>query len=176
VHDRLPQSLEHGPGGVDVGRLAAHHDRQNGLDGTGLAPTDRGVEHPQPGGSASLGDPPGGVGPDRAHVDVERARLGVREGAVVAVRHGLDVRGVGQHGDHDVRTADRVADPVGGPPPGLHQPLDRLRGPVVPGHLEPRADQVGGHGPAHDAQSDEAHGRHVMPFVEEVVVAARGSA
>ena len=48
VHDRLADRVENVGGGVEVGRLAADHDRQRGRLRARLAAGHRGVEQPQP--------------------------------------------------------------------------------------------------------------------------------
>ena len=162
VHDRLADGVEHGLGGLEVGGLAADHDREAALDRAGLAAADRGVEYPQPGLAPGLGHAHGDVRADRAHVDVERAGLrGVGEDPVVAAGDGLDVRRVGHHRDDHVGVPDGLRDVLRAAPAGLDEPLHGLRAAVVPDHLEAGLDQVGGHRAAHDAQADEGDGRHV---------------
>ena len=144
-------------------RVATDHDRQRAVDRAPLTAADRGVEHPDAPGPAGRGERDGGGRTDGAHVDVERPRPGERERAGVPEGESLDVRRVGQHGDHHVtvprglRRARRAA------ATGLDQPVDLAARPVVAHHVEPGLDQVRGHRAAHDAQADEADRAHRHP-------------
>src|SRR5690606_26795024 len=78
--------------------------------------------------------------------------------------HRLDVRGVGEHGDHDVRPFGHLpsAPRHGGALPP--QRLRLLRAPVVDDQLVAGGQEVPGHRPAHDAQPDESDAlRHLRP-------------
>ena len=66
---------------------------------------------------AVLGERRGERGVDRAHVDPERSAARAGEDAVVAARHGRDVRTVRQHRDHHVGVTRRFATLAAGSTP-----------------------------------------------------------
>ena len=91
-------------------------------------PADRRVQHPQAALAAGLAHPYRDVRPDRAHVDVQRARPSALAKTPSSPHgHRLDVRRVRHHGDHHVGDADRAGHVVGAPAAGLDQPLHPLR-------------------------------------------------
>ena len=115
----------------------------------GLATADGCVEHLQAALLAGLGYPHRYVRPNRAHVDVERALLGVGEDPVLAARDRLDVRGVGHHRDDDVGPRDGARDIVRAPTTRIDERLDSIGGAVVADHVVAGLDQVGGHRGTH---------------------------
>ena len=124
---------------------------------------DGGVQEPHPAGRRRLADLAGGVGPDGAHVDQQRALAGRLEDSPLAQDHRLDVGRVGHHGDDDVGPVGHLGRRAAGLGPGLDQGPDRLRGAVVDGDLVAGPDQVLGHGLAHHAEADEPDRRHRRP-------------
>ena len=92
MDDSLADRVEDRPGGLDVGGLAANHDRQRAVHGPLLAAADRRVEHPDASRATGRGQCPRRVRAYCAHVDVEQPGCRVREHPVVAPRDRLHVR------------------------------------------------------------------------------------
>ena len=160
VHDRPAHHLQQRPRRRDVGRLAAHHDRQHALDRALLAAGHRGVQDPEA-ACLPIGSQPGRrVRADGGEVDHQRARPGAREHPVLAAEHRGDVGRVGQHGGDHVGGGGRFGDAGRAAAPGGHQGVDLGRAAVVAGDVVAGLDQVAGHRAAHDAQPDEGDGGH----------------
>ena len=160
VDDRPADRLQHRPSVGDVGRLAADHDRQRALDRALLAAAHRGVKDAQAPLPAGRGQPPGHVGPDGAHVDVQGARPGGGVDPVLAEGERLDVGRVGDHGDDHVGVADGLGQ-AGCPAAAVGlEPPDLLGRAVVADDGEAGPDQVDGHGAAHDAEADDGDRGH----------------
>ena len=132
VQDGAPHGLQHGPGRRDVNGRAADHDRQCPVDRAALTAADRCVEAAQPAPDAGRRHPAGHVGPDRAHVDVQRSGRRAGHDAVRPERDGLDVWGVRQHGDDRVRVPHRGGHAAGPPASRGEQSVGRLPAAGVP--------------------------------------------
>ena len=90
-HDRLAHGVEDLGHGVEVGFLAADHDRQHSVDGSRLSAGDRGVERLQALLLGLLGQVRGHIGADGREVDPGGTGRGRGEDALVAEQHVLDV-------------------------------------------------------------------------------------
>ena len=135
-------------------RRSAHHDGQLAPHGARFAPGDGGVHERE---VRVLAVPAGDVvrGHGGADRDDDAAALAVPLGrAVREVRQQrVDLRGPRDHEEHDVRLARHVAGIVHGASAlRLVQGVPQDHDVVAGGH------QVPGHGGAHGAQADDAHG------------------
>src|SRR5690606_35550954 len=91
--------LEEGLGGFERLPVAADHDRENTLNSTGLAATDRGVQASHPGGRGCLVNRQRFGGTDRGVVDEQRAGVEMTDCPVLAEQDLVDDRAVRQHRD-----------------------------------------------------------------------------
>ena len=138
-----------------------HHDGQRPRDGLGLAATDRRVEHdhaPFP----DLGrDLLAGQWGDRAHVDQDHSLPGPFENAV-RPQHGLPhVRRVGKHRNDHLASGGHVLGRGATMGTGLDQLSHPVGDDVVYSQAVSGLDEVQGHGPAHDAQTNETDPCHL---------------
>ena len=149
---------------VDVGDLAAGHDRQRPVLRPRRRAGDRRVDEAVALLFEGLADPPRVGGGDRRHVDEQRARPRTRGGPGLRVEQDrVDLRAVDDHRDDDVGLGRRVPRRRDGLYGALLLRRPRLRLPLRPrprGHLEPVLHQVRGHPRPHDPQPQEADARH----------------
>src|SRR5665647_3706417 len=91
------------------------------------------------------------------------ARVGID--AVVTEYGHLHVGAIWQHGDHNVGLSDRGRHGVRRTPPFADEIVYRGGIKVPTHHVVSRRDEVGGHGPSHDSETNEGNCRHYkFPF------------
>ena len=156
VGDRPAHGGQDGPGLLDVGRVAAHEDRQRRVAGA-LAPArDGGVDHAQLALRQSRGEVPAARRGDGRAVDDQRPGSGAVDDAVRAEQHGLDVRRVRDADDDDVDESATAWAAVGGHDDAEIGELVGATGrPVPAGDGETGAREVGRHRGAHRAEAEE---------------------
>ena len=137
-------------------RLAAPgHDRELPIDRGGLPAGDRGVDRLH----ATLGEGRMHLARrgrrDRRHVDQQHALAHPGDDAVLPEYDGLDVRRVGEHGDHDIGALGDLAGGARRLGTLAGELLDRLRAAVVHDDGEAGANEAHRHGLAHDSEADE---------------------
>src|SRR5699024_11266241 len=81
------QSVEDGAGCIEVPVTATDHDGERGIDRSGPATTDWGVQDTQAPLGAGNGDPASGVRTDGAHVEDKGARTCVGEHPKIGRAH-----------------------------------------------------------------------------------------
>ena len=157
MHHRRAHGLQNRLELVEYLFLAAYHEGQGAVNSLGLAAGHRGIQHVDAVLRQLCSDFTGSHGIDGGAVD-KRRRLGHLLGQLVVLQHdGLDVRAVGQHGDHQIHALGSL----GGAGANLRTcSLHFFQGTgiaVKHTQLIARLQQVLRHGLAHDAQTDKCN-------------------
>ena len=156
VEEVRAHAVEHGTHARDGRLVAADHQRQRAGDRVLGRLADGAVDHAAAFRRERPADLARRLRRARAHVDHDRAGCSAGGDAVGPERDLLDIRRIGQHGDDDVAGAPR-------PPPATSRPCAPLATSrcTAAGSMSwtvsawPFASDVGRHGPAHDAETDE---------------------
>jgi len=160
VHEIGRQRREHPRGGLQVGGVRAHQQRQGSRGGGVRKPRDRGVDVPQAPVTRGSGDAQDVAVRERGALGHDRAGRRPGEDPVRAVPDRA-CGGVVAHHHHDrVGTLDGLTWRGGRTRPEGDQIARPLGGAVVDDQVVSGREEASGHPPAHPSQPDDGHPGH----------------
>jgi hypothetical protein len=154
----IAHGFEHRANTVERGSITAHHDRESAVDGTDLSAADRRIEQRSTRLAGRRRQSHRYGRRNRAHVYYHGAWLHGAEHTISTSQHALDIGSIRQHGDYTACVSSDFCRRRGSLGTCSNEFVDRAAAAVVHDDRRTAFEQIARHGPAHDAEADEAYG------------------